>query len=80
MKNTYKQLQKVIRLINECNAEIENLKLLPYYKVFGRDAEMIEDIKALQSRISQLELEKIDLIENMQSELDNLKQGHANAA
>jgi len=80
MKNTYKQLQKVIRIINECNAEIENAKNLPYYKIFGRVGEMEQDIADIKQRISLLELEKQDLIEKMQQELETLKSTHANAA
>jgi hypothetical protein len=80
MKNTYKQLQKVIRIISKCHLKIEQTKMLPYYKAFGRCGELEDDIKALQDRIASLEVEKQDLIEIMQAELEKLKVSHAYAA
>jgi DNA repair exonuclease SbcCD ATPase subunit len=80
MKNTFKQLQKAIRLINECNSEIDNAKHLPYYKAYGREEELDNDIAHLKQRINSLELEKQDLIDKMQQELETLKSTHANAA
>jgi len=81
MKKTFKDLQKAISLINECNAEIANIQTLPYYKIQGSEAERQQDIAALRNRIENLEIEKLALINKMQSELEQMKYAtHVTAA
>ena len=79
MKTTFKQLQKVTKLIFKCNRDIEQIKHLPYYKVFDRQQELADDISVLLNRISNLETEKHDLIVKLQDELEILKNDNSAA-
>jgi hypothetical protein len=49
---TRKQLKRSIR---ECEAEIENIKSLPYYSIFKRDAEQEADLRELYHKLEELQ-------------------------
>jgi hypothetical protein len=49
-----KKHKRLRRLIRECEDEIENLRTLPYYRIFKRQAEQEADLKELQLKIKSL--------------------------
>ena len=51
--------KKLQRRIRECEAEIETIKTLPYYRIFNRYGEQERDLRAVE-----LKLEKLKAILN----------------
>jgi hypothetical protein len=44
----------ITALITECEAEIENIKTLPYYTIFNRWAEQEADLQKLEEKLTDL--------------------------
>jgi hypothetical protein len=44
----------ITKLITECEAEIENIKTLPYYTIFNRLAEQEADLQKLEEKLKEL--------------------------
>jgi predicted nucleic acid-binding Zn-ribbon protein len=49
-----KKLKKLKRLITEFEKELENLKTLPYYRLFKQETEQQKDIAAVTEKLEKL--------------------------
>lgn len=54
MKNKIKKRRRLIRLIRECEEEMQNISTLPYYTIFNKEAERTADLTVLQHRLTAL--------------------------
>ena len=69
MKKTFKRLQTLNRLILDCEREIETASALPFYSLFGQEAQQESDLEALQLRLAELMATKGELLSRLQDKI-----------
>ena len=69
MKKTFKRLQTLNRLILDCEHEIETASALPFYSLFGQEAQQESDLEILQVRLAELMATKGELLSRLQDKI-----------
>jgi len=53
-KQMPKSTNKLLKRIRECEAQIDNLKTLPYYSIFKQEGQRQKDIAAVEKKLMRL--------------------------
>ncbi|OIQ19322.1 MAG: hypothetical protein BM557_06360 [Flavobacterium sp. MedPE-SWcel] len=73
MKKAYNKLQELNSRISDCDTEMSAVQKLPFYNIFGQEAQRKKDLVKLQSLKDDLLIEKLNILEQITTEVNNEK-------
>jgi hypothetical protein len=73
MKKLYRKLQFINKQIRTTEAEIKNVKTLPFYDVFKREGQREQDIHALNTNLKDLLTQKSAVLDNMSQKINCIR-------